>query len=335
VLLLTIGRAQRVRFTFGLAVAAVLAIGLAMPFMLDQFGTVAARGGNPVHLHPFDVLGPLFTPAVTRVLDLPAYWLILLPIEFPATYVAGVLGLAAMLRSRLPEPERLAIAALAALAAAGLCVSWLLVGTLGEVNDLGLRAVLPAALTLIIAATAGIMMWPRRPLIIAAAVIGLVVGIPDTVHLITDNIVGRPEPDGTVFAEAPDLWASVRRHALPNARVANNPLYLQDLTPWPINMAWALLADRSSCFGSGEMALAFAPLPEQRRDAIAAQFRRVFDGKAEPQDVSDLAKVYGCDVVAVVPQDGAWTNDPFAASPDYRLAENRDGRWRIYVRATP
>jgi hypothetical protein len=61
----------------------------------------------------------------------------------------------------------------------------------------------------------------------------------------------------------------------------------------------------------------------------------VFDGKPEPQDVSDLAKVYGCDVVAVVPQDGAWTNDPFIVSPDYRLAENRDGRWRIYVRAAP
>ena len=44
-----------------------------------------------------------------------------------------------------------------------------------------------------------------------------------------------------------------------------------------------------------------------------------------------MAKKYGCDVVVVVPQDKAWANDPFAASPDYRLAENRDGRWRIYL----
>ena len=34
-----------------------------------------------------------------------------------------------------------------------------------------------------------------------------------------------------------------------------------------------------------------------------------------------MATKYGCDVVVVVPQDGAWANDPFAASPDYRLAE--------------
>ena len=44
------------------------------------------------------------------------------------------------------------------------------------------------------------------------------------------------------------------------------------------------------------------------------------------------AKQYGCEVVVLVPQDKAWDNDPFAASPDYRFAENRDGRWRIYLR---
>ena len=57
--------------------------------------------------------------------------------------------------------------------------------------------------------------------------------------------------------------------------------------------------------------------------------------RARRQDVDDMAKKYACDVVVVVPQDKAWTNDPFAASPDYRLAENRDGRWRIYVASHP
>jgi hypothetical protein len=33
-----------------------------------------------------------------------------------------------------------------------------------------------------------------------------------------------------------------------------------------------------------------------------------------------------------VPQDKAWDRDPFAASADYRLADNRDGRWKIYTR---
>ena len=46
-----------------------------------------------------------------------------------------------------------------------------------------------------------------------------------------------------------------------------------------------------------------------------------------------MAAKYGCDVAVVVPTDKAWENDPFAASPDYRLAETRENRWRIYVRA--
>jgi len=76
-----------------------------------------------------------------------------------------------------------------------------------------------------------------------------------------------------------------------------------------------------------------APLPPPRREAIDTQFIRVFAGEGTAADVNDMAKQYGCEVVVVVPQDKAWDNDPFAASTDYRLAENRDGRWRIYVRA--
>jgi len=49
--------------------------------------------------------------------------------------------------------------------------------------------------------------------------------------------------------------------------------------------------------------------------------------------VTEMATKYGCEVAVVVPQDKAWDRDPFAASADYRLAENRDGRWRIYLRA--
>ena len=46
----------------------------------------------------------------------------------------------------------------------------------------------------------------------------------------------------------------------------------------------------------------------------------------------ELATQYGCNVAVVVPQDKAWDTDPFANAPDYRLAEAREGRWRIYMR---
>ena len=237
-----------------------------------------------------------------------------------------------MLRAAAPRPEKLALVALAALAGAGLAASWLLVSTLGDNNDLALRAVLPAAVVLISSAAAGLMLAPRRMAIAVLAVLGLCLSLPDSVRMIRANIDGNPVADGAVFAGTPELWAAVRRVAPPDARVANNPLFLQDLVPWPANMSWALLADRSSCFAGRELALAMAPLAPERREAINAQFIRVFAGEATAADVHDMAVLYGCAVVVVVPQDKAWDNDPFATSADFRLAESVDGRWRIYTR---
>jgi hypothetical protein len=326
--------AQRLTVATGLIAAAVGAVLLAAPFIRDQLATVAAHGGgNPVMIRPVEVMGEMVPLTLRRLLDVPAYWFILLPLEFPAAFLAGAIALVAIWRSLAPGPEKTAVAVLAVLAGTGLVISWLLVGSLGENNDLGLRAVLPALIILIAAAAAGTMHAPRRVLIAAFALGGLLLSLPDTAKLIRDNVAGLSAADDRIFAQSPDLWAAVRRYAPPAARVANNPLYLQDLTSWPVNISWALLADRSSCFAGLEMALAFAPLPAERREAIDAQFIRVFAGQGTPADVGDLAWQFGCDVVVVAPQDGAWSKDPFASSPDYRLAESRDGQWRIYVKA--
>jgi hypothetical protein len=195
-----------------------------------------------------------------------------------------------------------------------------------------LRAVLPAAMVMIVGTAAALTVSPRRAIVIAAALAGLALSLPDAIAMIASNVEGAPTAESKVFAQSPELWSAVRRYAAANARVANNPLFLQDLTPWPVNISWALIANRSSCFAGRELALAFAPLTADRREAINAQFIRVFAGQGTPQDTGALAREYGCDVVLVVPQDGAWSNDPFAVSADYRLAETRENRWRIYVR---
>jgi hypothetical protein len=330
-LLVAIEPERRLRFVVGMAVAAVLVVCLAAPLLNNQLMAVAARGdNNPIVIRHFAVLGAMFPAALRHVMDWPAYWLVLLPIELPATYVAGVLALIVMLRGA-PPPEKPATAALACLAAAGLLASWLLASTLGDNNDLGLRAVLPAASVLIAAAAAGLMLLPRRAVIAAAAIGGLIFSLPDTAAMIRSNVAGTPTPDSAGFAQAPELWQAVRHYAASTARVANNPLFLQDLTPWPANMSWALLANRSSCFAGRELALALAPLSKDMLETINAQFIRVFAGEGTPADVAEMAKKYACDVVVIVPQDGAWNNDPFAASADYRLAETKDGRWSIYV----
>jgi hypothetical protein len=333
ILLIGTEPAQRRRFALGLAAAAVLATCLAAPFVLDQLAALRARGGgSPIVIDPYAVLGEVFPHTLRRVLDIPAYWLILLPIELPAAYVVGAIALTVALRSALPRPEKRAVAALACLAATGLVVSWLLVSTLGENNDLGLRAIIPAEMVLIVAAAAGFMHARCRAAIVATALAGLLLSMPDTAVTIRDAIAGQPRPGGKIFAQTLELWEAVRRNAEAGARIANNPLFLRDVTPWPVNISWALLANRSSCFAGRELALALAPLPPPRREAIDAQFIRVFAGEGTAADVSEMAKRYGCDIVVLVPQDKAWNNDPFGASDDFRLAENRDVRWRIYVR---
>jgi len=335
ILLASVAPKQRLRFTAGLAIAALLAACLAAPFIRDQIANVAARGAShPIAISPFPVLGDLVAPRLRRLLNWPAYWLLLLPIEFPAIYPAGAAALFVIWRRAVPGAERTAAVVLAALALIGLATSWLLASTVGDNSDLTLRAVLPALLTLLACTAAGaVIVSPGRKLIAALAVGGLVLSLPDTARMLVSNIAGTPRPGGALFAQAPDLWAAVRRHAPPNARVANNPLYLQDLTAWPVNISWALLGNRSSCFAGREMALVFAPLSPERREAINEQFVGVFAGKGTAADVAALATDYDCDVIVVVPQDGAWAQDPFAASAAYRLAETREGRWKIYVRA--
>ena len=335
ILLASVAPKQRPRFVAALGLAAVLAVALAAPMIRDQIANVAARGTtHPIMVRPFAVLGETIPGPIRRVLDLPAFWLLLLPIEFPAIFPAGVVAFAVILRRAAPGADKTAVAALAAATLASLCVSWLLVSTVGDNSDLTLRAVLPAVLILIAGVAAALMTAsPLRAAIAVLALGGLVLSLPDTARMLASNIQGTARPGEALFAQAPELWAEVRRYAPPSARVANNPLYLQDMTPWPVNISWALLANRSSCFAGREMSLTFAPLSPERRDAIQAQFVRVFAGEAAPGDVSAMARDYGCDVVVVVPQDGAWSKDPFAASALYRLAESRDGRWRIYVRA--
>jgi hypothetical protein len=110
-------------------------------------------------------------------------------------------------------------------------------------------------------------------------------------------------------------------------------MFLSNMTPWPVNISWALLADRRSCYAGNELAIPFAPISAARRAEIETQFVRLFAGEPAPGDIRQLAERYRCDVAVVTAQDGAWMRDPFASTESYRLVEDRPGAWRIYRRA--
>jgi hypothetical protein len=169
--------------------------------------------------------------------------------------------------------------------------------------------------------------WPAAALGLSA--IGL--ALPDGIGIVHRNAVGAPSPVAKEFAATPTMWAAVRRHAGADERIGNNPLFMEEMTPWPVNISWALLSDRRSCYAGHDLALPYAPMPRQRLQAVDAQFIRVFAGEGDNDDVSALAHRYGCRVVVVTALDGAWRRDPFLVSPHYRLVETYAQAWRIYV----
>ncbi len=334
VLIAATGPRKSLRFVAALGVAAVAAAMLAAPFLRDQVAAAAMRGtGSPIAFGPYPVLGDDFSDHALAFLDPPAFWLVLLVVTFPAVYPAGAFALAQLLAGRSVDAGRRRLAmAFAALMGASLGVSWLLSSTLADNNDLGWRAVLPGMMLLTVFAAAGLAGWiaTRARVATFAAIAALVAGLPGGFELMESYVAGYAQPVAKAFAATPDLWASMRRYTAPDERVADNPLFMAEMTPWPVNISWALLARRRSCYAGRELTLVYSSLSPQRREEIDAQFIRVFAGEAAPDDVKELATRYDCRVVVVTASDGAWSRDPFAASPYYRLAEAAAERWRIY-----
>lgn len=315
--------------------AAALALLLAAPMLAEQYHAGMMRGGgSPVAVSPYRVFSESIAGDSGRWLDLPAYWLVLLVVEFPLVYPLGAVAL--WRRASRSDAGTLAgreARALGLLTLVSLAASWLLVSTVGDNNDLGWRAVLPALMVLTAAAGAGLarLVARRRGITVAGAGAALAASLIGGGVIAAENARGEVSADAAGFARAPAMWAAVRRHAPAEARVANNPALFADMTPWPVNISWALLADRRSCFAGNELAIAFAPLSRQRRGEISDRFLRVFAGEGSADDLHALAETYGCDVVLVTARDGAWVRDPFAESPLYRLAESEPEAWRIYV----
>jgi hypothetical protein len=323
---------SRVDFLAKATAAAILVVAISFPLLRDEYAATAARHvGVPIAFRPFEVLGPIVPNAIRRILDLPAYWVILMVIEFPAIYFAGTAAIIGALADRgIVHTERRVLAGFALLCSASFGVAWLFVSTIAN-NDLGWRGVLPGILILTAFAAAGLSRWlATAPATAMAAIACFALGVPDGLQIVEQNAVGTPMPSAVMLAQSPQLWAAVRRHSAPAERVGNNPLFLADSVRWPVNISWALFANRRSCYAGWDLVHAYVALPQAEIDRINALFERVFAGDGSPQDIQDLATRYDCRVIVVSASDGAWGRDPFANSRYYHLVEWNDGKWRIY-----
>ncbi len=320
------------RFLVSLAIAACFTLILSIPFIRDQVLSATQRG-NPLAFSPYEVFGDGFPDNLRRVLDIPGYWLVFLPLEFPAIFIPGFLSLISSARRPPRDTDALGtrvffLLALTSLIVAGFCAS-----TLSDNNDLAWRAALPGIFLLIVFSAIGLSHWISAWRAVAAGALALAaLGLPQSYQLTAEYLRGDPDASDRTFPTTPALWTAVRQQTGPADRIANNPWFLEKMTPWSINISWALLSDRRSCFAGEDYLIPFSTLSRDAIEGIGNQFRRIFGGNPQPGDIRDLSLRYHCRIVVLTPQDGAWQRDPFIGSPYYSLVVQESG-WRIYLAA--
>ena len=333
VLLIRIEPGRRWRFVALAVVAGAFAVALSSLFIHDQLRASLARAdGAPISFLPHEVLGDAFPKAARALLDLPAYWTVFLFVEFAAFYPIGIFFAVRLLKEKLAPEMRTMVISLEVLAAVSLGVGSVLISTMAANNDLAWRGVLPGIFVLIAITAAGfgryLRIMRRRYAVAAMAIVALaLLSGARELHSYFDV---PPKASARRFLDSVQMWAAVRRHAAAGERVANNPGFLADITPWPINISWALLANRRSCYAGPDLALPFAPLTRERRAEVEAEFTRLFAGQLNRDEVGQLATAFNCAFVVVTPEDGAWTTGPLGPNSSYEMVDSTPDAWRIY-----
>lgn len=319
------GRPGKICAEFLLAclLAGGVALALIAPMLAAQWAATAARGvGFPIGLHLFEVFEAKIPEAWRPWLDAPGFWLVQLPIDLPAI---GLLGLWSMRANRLSLEQRL----FAILSLARLMTAWLLESRIAN-NDLGWRALLPAVIGLTLFAShhlAGLS-WraPGKYLALLPVALGLYGGVV----YFHENLTGDVTRGDPGFGDSAALWQAVRANSGVEERVANNPQAFATILRWPVNLSWALLAGRRSCFAGHELVLAYGALPAAEIERRSQLFERIFAGAASADEIHALGPLYHCDLIALTARDGAWRDDPFAKDPGFRLVAEQKESWRVY-----
>jgi hypothetical protein len=322
---ITSPRRQFRQFILYGCLAGIAAVTMAFPLIYDQFNSASLRAeGFPIVIKPQEVLDDYFSDRIRRLFDPAAYWLILLVVEFAAVYVVGI-AMAVLLKRRLRTNSEQSdlLSSFVVLAVVSFCVGWMLVSTAGNNNDLAWRGVLPALLALIVFAATGVsLFWPiwRGAAKLSVATI-VVLSLFDSAHVFSDNAFPKQTPSAKEFETSFALWDRVRKYASPLDRIVNNPDYLKDMTPWPVNISWALMSHRRSCYAGSDLVLPFSGLNAEQRKNTEAVFTRLFNGTADPDDVRALGTRYQCKLVIFTPRDSSWLRDPLQNSATYEIVE--------------
>jgi hypothetical protein len=154
-------------------------------------------------------------------------------------------------------------------------------------------------------------------------------GLVQTAVFAGDYTLGRRPGAPADFVQAQAMWPAVRALTGRDERIANNPHDLETVTPWAVNIGWALLSDRPSCYAGWETVLAYGAMPRARLLAMNGRSRRLFAGVPVEGDIRDLRDQDHCDAVLVTSRDPAWQK-PFWKDVSLFKPLSATETWSLY-----
>ena len=323
---------RRVGFVWRSFPALLILVGLIAPFVAEERHLMALRQLGPaVAVLPYPTFGTLVPAALRGLLDVPGFWLVMLPFAFPALVpVAAAAAWRPRMLRLVSDRQPVAMVCLW-LAAGSLGTAWLLRSMI-ENNDLGWRAVLPALLVL--PAVAGCVvenLAASRATALAGIAVVALLGVPEAATMLGEYAAGVRPGTPEIFATTAPAWAALRAVSGSLDRVASNPSLAAASLFWPVNPAWALLSDRPSCYAGRQSVVAYGAVTHAQLAEIDARFARVFGGHPAAGDVAAMAGADDCAFALVTAVDGAWLHDGFANARYYMpIATGKD--WRLYTR---
>lgn len=174
-----------------------------------------------------------------------------------------------------------------------------------------------------------------------AAVVLMMLGALDIFHALQTPITPFPGARDVerltahrVFRDQVRAWELARQWTGPRELVQSNPEGIRGFQPFPVNLSWAMFADRRTALADRQYGAISALLHGEDFHKPFERIVNVFSAAPDPESVRFLAERLRVKVLVVSPMDGAWGNDGIARSGHYRLVHEEPDAFKIYCRTS-
>jgi len=223
-------------------------------------------------------------------------------------------------------------------------------------NDFGWRVVTIATLLLTIWSAVGLSALFLRPVAMqqwvswvatlrwtAGARMGagvlIVLGALDIFHALRTPMAPFPGPRDVerrtahrVFHDQIRAWELVRQFAGPSELVQCNPEGIRGFKPFPVNLSWAMFADRRTACADRQYGAISAILRGEDFPQSFDRIVNVFSAAPNPETVRFVARQLGVKILVVSRMDGAWDSNAIASTGLYQLVHEEPDAFKIYCR---